>query len=217
MAGLALLATGCGGVEKAEFPLHEDFTECGGYTMNNAVANVDCPNGELRILVSQPEVSPIHLVPLRFESKSDSLVVSADVRAPVPGGYWGIGCLASGPDEPGRGYALLMGGRGEAGIVRMDARGEGEEGRPQTQLNRLSVKKRFVLRPASRHKVQIRCSTNAEGVIRIRASADGGEIDAADRRGLAPFRAAIPIVVTDRPNTDVRFDNVTVDDGGRDR
>jgi len=36
---------------------------------------------------------------------------------------------------------------------------------------------------------------------------------ATDRQYIAPFTAAFPIVATDRPRADVRFDNVTTGDG----
>lgn len=211
---LAFVAAGCGGVEVSELPLREDFAECAGFTMNDEVATVDCPEGELRVLVSQPEVSPIHFVPLRFDTRSSTLVVSAEARAPVPGGSWGVGCLASGPGEPGRGYALLIGRGGEAGILRIDQApsADGENGRFAQQFEVITGSQtgvQFIVEPSARHELRIRCTEGAAGVVRIRASVDGGnELAATDRRGIAPFTAAFPIVVTDRPRTDVRFDNL---------
>ena len=51
------LAAGCGGGGGLEPPrdlsLREDFSECSGFTMNDEVATVDCPEGELRVLVRE--------------------------------------------------------------------------------------------------------------------------------------------------------------------
>ena len=54
--------------------------------MNDAVATIDCPQGELRVLVAQPEVSPVHFVPFRVEKKQQTLAVSAEARAEKAGG-----------------------------------------------------------------------------------------------------------------------------------
>jgi hypothetical protein len=125
-AAVTLLA-GCGDIESSSLPLREDFTDCDGFTMNDEASTVDCPGGELRILVSQPGISPMHFVPLRFDARPEALEVSADVRAPVPGQVWGIGCLASAPGQPGRGYALPVareeGSRRSSASVRPRGRG----------------------------------------------------------------------------------------------
>ena len=73
------LAAGCGGGGGLEPPrdlsLREDFSECSGFTMNDEVATVDCPEGELRVLVEQPQASPSHFVPFRAETTQRSLDV----------------------------------------------------------------------------------------------------------------------------------------------
>ena len=65
----ALAAAGCGrSVNVGSLPLAQTFDDCSdGFSMNDEVATVECTGGRLRILVSKPEVSPIHQVPFRFE------------------------------------------------------------------------------------------------------------------------------------------------------
>ena len=213
VAMVAALAAGCvGTVEVAELPLQHDFEECNDFTMNDEVATVDCPKGELRILVSLPGRSPVHFVPLRFDPSAESLVVSADVRAPTPGLGWGVGCLASGLGKPGRGYALLLGAAGDAGILRMDFPGEGapQEGRHAQVLEIIAEREDVpVLEPSRGHRLRLRCTEQPGGTVRLRASVDGGApISVTDENGIAPFTAAFPFVMTDRPDTDVRFDNL---------
>jgi hypothetical protein len=61
----------CAGVDVGQLPLREEFSSCGGgFTISDEVATIDCPDGELRILVSKPKLSPIHLAPLRFDAKA---------------------------------------------------------------------------------------------------------------------------------------------------
>lgn len=218
-ASAALLAAGCGGVETSGLPLHEEFTDCSGFTMNDEVATVDCPAQELRVLVSQPAASPVHFVPLRFDTTSETLVVSAQAHAPKPGGAWGVGCLGSGVGEPGRGYALLIGSDGAAAILRIGSHpGEAEDGRFVQEFEFLSESPAgtpYVLEPARRHLLRIRCMRVADGAVRLRGSIDGGNaLTAKDDEGIAPFTAAFAIVATDRPGTDARFDNVKADGGG---
>jgi len=73
---------------------------------------------------------------------------------------------------------------------------------------------RKIPRPAKRHLLRIRCVSEPAGEVRIGASVDGGEqITANDEKGMAPFSAAFAIVLTDRPQTDVRFDDINADGG----
>ncbi len=58
---------GCGSSINSEaLPLDMLFDDCGGFTMNDDVATVDCVEGRLRSS-SRPEVSPLHYVPFRFQ------------------------------------------------------------------------------------------------------------------------------------------------------
>jgi hypothetical protein len=212
---LASLAVGCGGaVAMNDLPLRESFADCDGFTMNDEVATIDCPDGELRISVAQPEVSPVHFVPLRFEPSVAAVVVTATAHAPTPGAAWGVGCLASGPGEPGRGYALLVGPEGGAAILRFDAAaGTGEEdGRTAQQFEVLLERELgIVASPRRSHDLRLRCVEQGN-VVRLHASVDGGKpFTASDRKGIGPFVGAHVIVVTDRPGTDVRFDDVVAE------
>lgn len=215
---VALLGAGCGGVHVRDLPLQEDFVDCDSFTMNDEVATVDCAEGELRIVVSQPELSPVHFVPLRIGETPAALGVSAEARAPAPGLGWGVGCLGSTLDEPGRGYVLLVAREGEAGIGRLDAPpGAGGEGRQPMRFETLWASKPgvpFVRDPSRRHVLHLRCAKAPGGVVRLRASVDGGKsVTVTDRNGIAPFTAAFVMVAADRPGTDVRFDNVTATGG----
>src|SRR5262245_22463350 len=114
LIALSLLAAGCGGasVEKSSLPLRQDFSDCGDLSMNDDVATIDCPDGELRVVVAKPEVSATHFIPHRFDARPEALTISADAHATSVAGVWGIGCLASEAGEPARGYALLVLGTG---------------------------------------------------------------------------------------------------------
>ena len=210
-----VLASGCGGggAEATELPLREDFAECERFSMNDEVATVDCPEGELRVLVAQPDVSPSHFVPFRFDTAQQSLAVSAEARAPVAGGAWGIGCLASARGEAGRGYLFLVTRVGEAAVMRLDAApGEASDGGVPEQFAVLAGQRRFVQNPAARHTFRVRCATTAAGTVRVRAAVDGGNpLIADDGDGIAPFTAASSVVLTDKPGTDVRFDKLSVE------
>ena len=215
---VALLGAGCGGVQVRDLPLQEAFVDCDSFTMNDEVAAVDCTEGELRIVVSQPELSPVHFVPLRFRERPSALAVSAEARAPAPGYGWGIGCLGSGIDAPGRGYVLLVLREGAAGIGRLDAPpGAAGDGRQPMSFETLWASKPgvpFVRDPSRRHVLQLRCAKAPGGVVRLRASVDGGKsVTVTDRKGIAPFTAAFVMVAADRPGTDVRFDTVTATGG----
>jgi hypothetical protein len=213
-ASLALVFAGCGGagsVETNELPFAQEFSECGGFGMNDDVATIDCPKGELRVLVAQPEVSPIHLVPFRFEKRQRTLVVSAEARAhEAEGGAWGLGCLASEPGEGGRGYLLLV-GQGGAGLVRIDV--ESQEGdRFAQRFTPISSQEEDVEEVSGRHVLRIRCAALETGTVRIRGSVDGGKpLTAVDEPGLGPFTGAVSIVLAERPGTDIRFDDLSVD------
>jgi hypothetical protein len=213
-AAVTLLA-GCGDIESSSLPLREDFTDCDGFTMNDEASTVDCPGGELRILVSQPGISPMHFVPLRFDARPEALEVSADVRAPVPGQVWGIGCLASAPGQPGRGYALLVAREeGVSAILRISApAGEGIEGRFPQELEVLREGTVPIPDPSGDHLLRIRCARQAGGAVRVRGAIDSGKpLIATDGDGIGPYEAAFAIVLTDRSDTDVRFDNVTANE-----
>jgi hypothetical protein len=212
---VVLLATGCGGgsAEATELPLREDFADCERFSMNDEVATVDCPQGELRVLVAQPEVSPSHFVPFRFDTKQQGLTVSAEAHAPVAGGAWGIGCLASARGEAGRGYLFLVTGGGDGALMRLDAAaGEATDGRVPQQFDVLSSRRHFIQSPAARHTFRVSCATAAAGTVRLRGTVDGRRpLLAEDDDGIAPFTAASSVVLTDQPGTDVRFDEVSVE------
>ena len=103
LVGLALVTSGCGAAEvsESELPLQQDFSDCNDFSMNDEVSTVDCPDGELRVLVSQPERSSVQLVPSRFDPSEPGLAVEADVRLESGEGAYGIGCAVSEPGEPG--------------------------------------------------------------------------------------------------------------------
>jgi hypothetical protein len=81
LAAVAVSAACGGSVSSSSLPMEQDFADCGGFGMNDEVATVDCPEGELRIVVSMPAVSPMHLVPLRFDERPRTLRVTGAARA----------------------------------------------------------------------------------------------------------------------------------------
>lgn len=104
------IAAGCGStIDSASLPMENDFADCSRFGMNDDVSTVDCPEGELRILVAKPNVSPIHFVPLRFDGRPRALRVAGTARATYTGSVWGLGCLASEPGEAAGAYVLLLG------------------------------------------------------------------------------------------------------------
>jgi hypothetical protein len=215
-ASFALVFTGCGGagggVETNELPLKQDFSECGAFTMNDEVATIDCPAGELRVLVEQPDVSPTHFVPFRADANQQTLAVSAEARAQkAAGGAWGVGCIASEPDEGGRGYLLLVSDEGAAALLRLDV--ESQEGdRYAQRFTPLSQQENAIRGTRARHTLQIRCAKEDAGTARVRAGIDGGRaLTADDTQGMGPFTGAMLLVLAERPDTDIRFDKLTVD------
>lgn len=213
LAGLALVTSGCGAAEvsESELPLQQDFSDCNDFTMNDEVATVDCPDGELRVLVSQPERSPIHIVPFRFDPSESGLVIESDVRLESGEAAYGIGCGVSAPGEPGRGYLfLLLHGdpnlEGMAGITRLDW----TEAEGQT-LQGIKHKRKAVLAQKP-HKVRAMCVNSADGSARLTMFVDGRVlIEARDRKSFGPPTAAMPVVIAGTPDSAVRFDNLRAD------
>ena len=78
--------------------MEQDFADCGGFGMiEPKIATDDCPEGELRIVVSMPAVSPMNLVPLRFDEQPRTLRVTGAARATSGRGAWGrMSCLGAG-------------------------------------------------------------------------------------------------------------------------
>ena len=78
--------------------MEQDFADCGGFGMIDEIATDDCPEGELRIVVSMPAVSPMNLVPLRFDERPRTLRVTGAARATSGRGAWGtrMSCLGAG-------------------------------------------------------------------------------------------------------------------------
>jgi hypothetical protein len=214
-ASFVLVFTGCGGavsgVETNELPLKQDFSDCGGFTMNDEVATIDCPAGELRVLVEQPDVSPTHFVPFRADANQETLAVSAEARAQkAGGGAWGIGCLASEPNEGGRGYLLLVSEEGAAALMRLDV--ESQEGdRFAQRFTPLSGQEHVVRGASMRHALQLQCAKGDAGAVRIRGAIDGDEaLTADDAQGIGPFTGAVSVVLAEEPGTDIRFDELAV-------
>ena len=212
VSALALVAGGCGGgVAVADLPLEERFEDCSSFTMNDDVSTVDCPDGELRILVSQPDRSPIHIVPFRFESAEPTLAVDADVRLANGKGAFGLGCAVSEPGEPGRGYLFMLlhgdpSAEGLATVTRLDW----TEAEGQT-LQGVRFKRRAVL-SRKPHHVRGECVSASNGSTHLRMTVDGRVVvEARDEYGLGPFTAATPVLIAAAPDSDARFDGLRVD------
>jgi hypothetical protein len=208
-AGLALVAAGCGAVDVAQLPLQNDFSDCNDFSSNDEVATVDCPEGELRILVSQPDRSPIHFAPFRFDPSESGLAVEADVRLASGKGAYGVGCAVSEAGEPGRGYLFLMlhgdpNAEGMATITRLDW----TEAEGQT-LQGVRFKRKAVLGQKPHH-VRGQCVNAADGAAQLSMSIDGRVVvEARDRKALGPLTAAILVVIAAAPDSDVRFDDLS--------
>jgi hypothetical protein len=209
LAAVAVSAACGGSVSSSSLPIEQDFADCGGFGMNDEVATVDCPEGELRIVVSMPAVSPMHLVPLRFDERPRTLRVTGAARATSGRAAWGLGCLASEPGEASRGYVLVTDDEGSLAILRLEGSDAGD-GRQATEFGALAARRRAIRRPAARHSLGLTCATNASGRAALEGSVDGRPLLAAsDRSGFATYTAALPFVVAERPGTEVRFDDVT--------
>jgi hypothetical protein len=206
------LLAGCGGtVNVGSLPIDQSFDDCNDFTMNDDVSTVDCPEGELRVLVSQPARSSIQVVPSRFDPSESQLVVEADVRLASGEGAYGLGCAVSAPGEPVRGYLFLMHhgdpkAEGMATILRLDW----TEAEGQT-LQGVQFKRKAVLAQKP-HNVRAMCVNSADGSARLSMTVDGRVlVKARDPEALGPFTAATPVVIAAAPDSDVRFDNLRAD------
>jgi hypothetical protein len=195
----------------SKLPLHQDFADCNDFSSNDDVATVDCPDEELRILVSQPDRTPIHIVPFRFDHPQPGLAVEADVRLASGKAAYGLGCAVSEPGEPGRAYLVLMlhgdsNAEGTATIARLDW----TEAEGQT-LRGIRVKQKAVV-PQKPHHVRGECVNSADGSAQLSMAVDARVVvEARDPNALGPLTAAVPVVIATAPDTDVRFDNLRAD------
>ncbi len=211
MLGASLLGlAGCGGtIDSASLPMENGFADCSRFGMNDDVATIDCPDGELRVLVAKPNASPVHFVPLRFDERPRALRVTGTAHATRSGSIWGLGCLASEPGEPTEGYVLLIAKEGSVGILRIGGGEPTDDGREAAQFVDLGSRTRVVDAPAARHALQLTCTARGSGEVRIRGSVDGRPLlKVTDRHGFAAFTAALPFVLAERPGTEIRFDDV---------
>lgn len=197
---VALVAAGCGGAVVVEsLPLDQPFDDCGGFTMNDDVSTIDCTDGQLRMVVSKPEVSATHYVPFRFQPEVPVLIVSTELRVEKGDGSFGIGCDSSEPGEPGRGYLFVVQPylRG-ASIVRMG----GAAGLEWLAFRHVAVDVR------DSHRLRATCSGSAGGTV-LRLDVDGRRVlDIVDRKGIDSFGAAVTVVMAGAPTVDGRFEQL---------
>lgn len=198
------LATGCGGqsVNVQSLPLAETFDECAaGFSMNDEVSTVECTGGRLRILVSKPQISPIHYVPFRFEPSVPGLTVASSVRLEKGVGDFGIGCDASEPGEAGRGYLFVLQSQlAAAAVLRLDETG----GLPWIAFKRIDAD---LGRP---HRLEATCTPAANGATALRLSVDDRVVlDAVDEEGIGSFRTALAVALARAPGTEVRLENLS--------
>jgi hypothetical protein len=212
-----LAVAGCGGqtaAEDPELPLREDFVHCGEFSQSDEVATVDCPEGELRVLVTRPEVSPSHFVPFRFAGKQQILDVSASARAPVSTGRWGIGCLTTQRGRPAYGYVFVIGERGNAALLRIDPAvvGDVSEGRIAQKFTFIGERDDdTVAAPSARHTLGIRCAQAEDESVDVRASVDGDLVlGTRDTDGSGPYTAGFAFVLAEGASAEVRFDDVRI-------
>ena len=218
IASVALAVGGCGGggAEIRSLPIRDDFADCSGFTSNDEVATVDCPEGSLRVLVSDPTVSATHFVPFRFDELVDGLAVEADVRHTRGSSAHGLGCSATGPGEAQRGYLFLtVRGVGDSqidgsvSIIRVDrGEGEGASGRVAQSLQELRVEEEAVVGDGA-HRLRAVCQRSADGSVQLTMLADGKTVARArDKDGIGPFRAALATVIAVEPESEVVFDDL---------
>ena len=206
----ALLAAGCGSTVKiGSLPLAETFDDCdAGFSMNDEIATVDCTDGQLRILVAKPELSPMHQVPFRFEPSVYGLTVTSGLRLADGSGDVGIGCDASGPGEAARGYLFVLHrALKAAGIYRLESLSLGD-GRAFVDTTWIGFR-RLPGDPTGRHSLRASCTRAAGGSTALRMTVDGRVvIDTVDRAGIWPFRTAVAVVRAEEAGTDARFDDL---------
>jgi hypothetical protein len=215
-AAAAVALGGCGGtVNVGSLPIDQAFDDCGGFTMNDEIAKIECPDGRLRVLVSKPDVSPVHLVPFRFEPAVPGLTVSTELRAQHGEGEFGIGCDASGPGEPGRGYLfLLQPSLRAASIFRMEGGPVDEQGRFELGFDWIAIRQ-VPGDLAGGHQLRATCFQSPGGVTYLRLEVDGRRVlEADDRDGIGSFRSAVTAVQAYVAGTDVRFDGLRAERTG---
>jgi len=123
------------------------------------------------------------------------------VRLEKGAGDFGIGCDASKPGAPGRGYLFVVQRHlGAAAIIRLDETG----GLPWIAFRRLDAD---LGRP---HRLEATCTPAADGATALRLSVDDRVVlDAVDEKGIRSFRTALAVAVARAPGTDVRLDNLS--------
>jgi hypothetical protein len=223
LCGLVVLLVGCASkVQREQLPIKDDFSgECNWSEDNDEDVFLGCEDGEYRVLVKSTERTAKHIVFRRLEEAIDSAAVESDATLHAfPAGadrfeFEGLGCVASPPDAPTRGYLFVVGlaGLEERGfaIVRID---ETDESLREQGFFRNLVDEQSDLVAGIGEKNHIRgeCRATEKGV-ELAMYLDGKQVGrATDPNGFRPLEGFAFFVFTSKAGTDVRYDNFSAEE-----
>lgn len=221
-----LVVVGCASeAQREELPIEDDFAgDCNWSEDNDEDVSLGCENGQYRVLFKSTERTAKHIITRRLENPIDSGAVEAEVTlSALPAGaddfaFSGLGCVASPPDDPIRGYVFFVGSGGseERGfaIVKVD---ETDESLSQESFLEYLADERSdaVAGMGAKNHIRGECRATEQGV-ELAMFLDGKQVGtASDSNGFHPFDGFAFLVLASKAGTDVRYDNFRGEEIGK--
>jgi hypothetical protein len=220
---VVLLFAGCAGeAQREELPIQNDMSgDCGWPEATDQDLSLSCEDGHYRVFLGSVERTSKHIVEKHFKSPVESVAVEVDSilrRLPNAGGVLaGVGCVASGPEEPIQGYVFFLGAEGERSgfaIVKVDETDDTleQQGFLEVLTEGTSDAVEGVL---GNNHVRGECRVTDSGVDLL-VLLDGDQLArATDQDGFAPYDGAGLLVQATSAGTEIWFDNFRAEEIGR--
>jgi hypothetical protein len=224
LCGLVALLVGCASkVHREQLPIEDDFSgDCKWSEDDDEDVSLGCEDGEYRVLFKSTERTAKHVIFRRLEEPIDSAAVETDatLRAfPGTGAdrfeFEGVGCVASPPGHPTRGYLFVVGlaGPEERGfaIVRIDETDQSlrEQGYFRNLVDQQSE---AVAGIGAQNHIRGECRATKQGV-ELAMYLNGEQVGTAtDPDGFRPFEGFAFFVFASKAGTDVRYDNFSAEE-----
>jgi hypothetical protein len=221
-ASVALSVVACASsVPRDDLPIEDDFSgDCKWSEDESEAISLGCENGEYRLLFKNTQREDHHYIPRRSETAVDSVSMETDATLRTFGGgrddfeFHGIGCWASKPDKPARGFVFVLepAVHGFA-IVEND---ETNQSLKKSDYFRALVDKASAAVPAVGAKAHLRadCRATATGV-ELKMFVNGTQLGTAtDSNRFGPFEAFGFLALSTKTGTDIRYDNFSAKELG---